>query len=193
MSEEFETRVLFLSWSQIATWATNTCLVLSSFPRLRLESKAPFFLFLSLYLSLSLLLSFSISLLPYSPYESCCPKISWDDPWENISTWEQPKSIPNIFPPFSDPPSKIHLVVQKSSSVGVETFQLGPSSHQSSHCHPFMVTSWPPHVDCGLHESQIWHRYQNIFKNIYKWALPTSGFLQQITLAWSGFVESLGR
>ena len=183
---------MFPSWNQISPWATNSCLELSSCSRLRLKSKTPLFPFLSLSFSHTLLLSLSI-FFPVSLYESHCRKISWDDPWENISTWEQPKSIPNIFPPFSDPPSKIHLVVQKSSSVGVETFQLGPSSHQSSHCHPFMVTSWPPHVDCGLHESQIWHRYQNIFKNIYKWALPTSGFLQQITLAWSGFVESLGR
>ena len=33
------------------------------------------------------------------------------------------------------------MIFQKSSSVGVKTFQHGPSSPQSSYCHPFTVIS----------------------------------------------------
>ena len=56
---------------------------------------------LSISLSISISNSCSLSLspsFPISPYESCCPKISWGDPWENISTRRAVQVYTQYFP-----------------------------------------------------------------------------------------------
>ena len=100
-SEESKRRVLFLSWSQISTWATNTCSALSSCPRLRLESKTPFYL--SFYLYLYLLLSFSISLLPYFSLWILLPQdfLRW-----SLRKYLYQESSPSLYPIFS-----LHLLI----------------------------------------------------------------------------------
>lgn len=100
--------MLFRPWIRIATWTSDTYLVLKICPGFFLESKFP----LSLSLSLSIYLSFSFNLcqsLSY-PVASSLPGVMPD---ELSQPGEQSKSLANIFPLSSDPPCKIQVVVQK--------------------------------------------------------------------------------
>ena len=74
------------------------------------------------------------------------------------------------------PHPKYNQCSRKSSSVERETFQLGPTSPHYSHCQPFTVTWWHPHVNCGLLGFKIWLRDQNIFNHIHMRALARISF-----------------
>ena len=109
---------------------------------------------------------FSLSL------KSCCPKISWGYPGKKFLS----QDLTQHFNSFLIPHPKYFQWSRKNSSVGIETFHIGPSSPHSSHCQPLMVNSWPQHVNWSLLGSQIKLRDQNIFNHIHMRALARISF-----------------
>ena len=85
---------------------------------------------------------------------------------------QKSKSLPNILPTSSDPPSKLQAVVQKELiHMNRHTFWHGPSPPtHTTHCQPFMMIHWPPHIFCGLcgpkFDSEI-----KMFSTTFTWGL----------------------
>ena len=130
MSKRWWTRRLFLPFSQISKWTTDTKLVLRTFPGLLVDSKS-----LSPPSSLCLLLSL----------EYYCHKISSVDTGNISQLWEASKPFPNIFPPFYDPPSKIESVFQQDPlcrSRDLATWDRIPSTNPiiRLHCDPLTTS-----------------------------------------------------
>lgn len=134
-SEISGTRVFFLPWIRINTWTTEKGSVLTSWPGLLLEEKN--LLDLSLYLSPNLSFTLSWILL----LQEC---LGWS--WKKYLSQENSHSLfPTIYLSLFIPHSNYMWWSRKKTSLGIQTFQLGPSSTHSSHDQKLMLKRWAPH------------------------------------------------
>ena len=125
-------RILFLPWSRISTWTTDTSLGLRSCPGLLLGSKTPLSPPYSLSLSSRSSITFCQIVLPQ--YFLC-----WS--WKNYLRQEGPPSFYTIFSfRLMIPHPKYSWYSWKNHSIGIETFQLRPSSPHKSELQPFILT-----------------------------------------------------
>ena len=160
MSKICWTRVLFLPWSRRSTWTTDSTLALRSGHGQLLELKSP--------PPLSVLLSISL--------QEYFHKISSVDPGKNMSAGKAVQDFTKYFPSVSCSPIQNSLFSRQSASVGIEIFQLWPSSPPIIQLSPF---HWDTSkTSCAL--CSIWLKFglrnQNLFNHIHMRALSRISF-----------------